>query len=304
MNSIHNNGKDDKTLDRDLGTLDDLYRSVESDGPPELLDQAILNRAHRAVETNNSWLDFGWMHGLTTVALVVLTFSVVLSLRNSGEFDPSSVPVNDRPVAPQRQQKKAAPEGELKAKDDAVQDGYLIEEMIVTGAQSEDSVSQEPTAARLENASPAAPAGEALKPDTAMEPSSSDSGDWKEQLEEDRAIDERSKSEKTAEERTRQAQSGLQPSVEINAPVSESIETQADRETAAASEHFSQTATPVTVDVLSDSDTLGKLDFSQQTELLELIVKRKLAGDESWKTELDAFIKAYPDFPLPDELKP
>lgn len=90
MNSPDKNGKDDQSLDHDLGQLGQLYHSGESTEPPDMLDQAVLNKARRAAEPKNSWLDFGWIHGVTTVALVVLTFSIFTIQRETGEFEPST----------------------------------------------------------------------------------------------------------------------------------------------------------------------------------------------------------------------
>jgi hypothetical protein len=41
----------------------------------------------------------------------------------------------------------------------------------------------------------------------------------------------------------------------------------------------------------------------QAEEQLRAILRMQQAGDERWKTELEAFIKSHPDYPLPDELK-
>ncbi len=79
MNNIHNNGPDDKLLNDELEELGHTYQQNSSEEPPELLDQAILNRAHRAVEKKDHWLDFGWVHGLTTAAVVVLALSIILT---------------------------------------------------------------------------------------------------------------------------------------------------------------------------------------------------------------------------------
>lgn len=81
MNSIHNNGENDKSLNDDLDKLSGVYGQLEHDEPPELLDQAILNSAHRAVEKKPHWMKFGWLHGLTTAAVFVLAFSIILNQR-------------------------------------------------------------------------------------------------------------------------------------------------------------------------------------------------------------------------------
>ena len=83
MNSIHNNGENDKSLNEGLDKLSRVYGQLEQDEPPELLDQAILNSAHRAVEKKPHWMKFGWLHGLTTAAVFVLAFSIILDQRET-----------------------------------------------------------------------------------------------------------------------------------------------------------------------------------------------------------------------------
>ena len=86
MNSIHNNGENDTSLNDGLDKLGQAYGRLEQEEPPELLDQAILNSAHRAVEKKPHWMKFGWLHGLTTTAVFVLAFSLILN-------QPESTPV-------------------------------------------------------------------------------------------------------------------------------------------------------------------------------------------------------------------
>ena len=91
MNTIHNNGENDKSLSEGLDKLSHKYGLLEQDEPPELLDQAILNSAHRAVEKKPHWMKFGWLHGLTTAAVFVLAFSIILNQREP-------VPVPDHEI--------------------------------------------------------------------------------------------------------------------------------------------------------------------------------------------------------------
>jgi hypothetical protein len=72
MNTIHNNGDNDKSLNDGMEKLGRAYDQLPNEEPPELLDQAILSSAHRAVEKKPHWMKFGWLHGLTTAAVVVL----------------------------------------------------------------------------------------------------------------------------------------------------------------------------------------------------------------------------------------
>ncbi len=83
MNSIQNNNPDDRALEQDLESLGQAYQRLGPDEPPALLDQAILNSAKRAAENKPGWMDFGWIHGLTTAAVIVLTVSIVLTQRQT-----------------------------------------------------------------------------------------------------------------------------------------------------------------------------------------------------------------------------
>ena len=78
MNSNHKNGDNNTPFEDDLGKVSQVYGQMPAEEPPELLDQAILNKAHRAVEKQSHWMQFGWLHGLTTAAVVVLAVSIIL----------------------------------------------------------------------------------------------------------------------------------------------------------------------------------------------------------------------------------
>ena len=81
MSNIPNNGENDQSLRDNLDRLGGAYGQLQHEEPPELLDQAILSSAHRAVEKKPGWLQFGWMHGLTTAAVFVLALSLVFHQR-------------------------------------------------------------------------------------------------------------------------------------------------------------------------------------------------------------------------------
>ncbi|MCW8925131.1 MAG: hypothetical protein OQJ84_02660 [Xanthomonadales bacterium] len=81
MNTQNRQDGNDGTLDEGLDELGRKYRELGADTPPDLLDQAILNSAHRAVEKKSGWTQFGWLHGLTTAAIIVLAFTIVLQQR-------------------------------------------------------------------------------------------------------------------------------------------------------------------------------------------------------------------------------
>lgn len=60
------------------------WRRLGNDEPPALVDQSVLNRARAAVEgeaprSSRPW-SFGWIHTVTTAAVIVLGVTVVLQL--------------------------------------------------------------------------------------------------------------------------------------------------------------------------------------------------------------------------------
>lgn len=65
--------------DKDLEQVSRAYREIQPEEPPALLDQAVLGKARRAVESKSvrPW-NFGWIHAVTTTAVVVLAVAVVM----------------------------------------------------------------------------------------------------------------------------------------------------------------------------------------------------------------------------------
>jgi len=94
MNNTHHPGHDDRSLDDDLDKLARAYQKTENTEPPRMLDQAVLGRAHRAVAQKPRWTQFGWRHGLTTAAVVVLAIAI---------FHFQQAPVSKEPVDQLRQ---------------------------------------------------------------------------------------------------------------------------------------------------------------------------------------------------------
>ena len=99
MNMHSQNGDNNSPLKDDLDNISRVYGQMDQDEPPELLDQAVLNRAHRAVEGKPHWMQFGWLHGLTTTAVFVLAFFIIMNQRESvpgeedGIFESPAVPI-------------------------------------------------------------------------------------------------------------------------------------------------------------------------------------------------------------------
>ena len=58
-----------------------LYKKTRIEEPPMALDSAILTQARKVVEKRSLWRRTSWLVPLTTVALTVLTVSVVIQMK-------------------------------------------------------------------------------------------------------------------------------------------------------------------------------------------------------------------------------
>jgi len=153
MNSIHNNGPDDKLLNDDIEKLDQAYQQLSSEEPPELLDQAILSSAHRAVEKNDHWLDFGWIHGLTTAVVVVLAVSIILTQRQPVDLDENGLSPAD--VRSLGQTRKAESEMSGKMREQRVDDLRANKSMLAEDALLEEKIMRANAPVEVMAASPA-----------------------------------------------------------------------------------------------------------------------------------------------------
>lgn len=267
MNTIGNNGSEDKTLDKDLHELGQAYQKHVAEEPPELLDQAILNKAHRAVETKTGWLDFGWIHAVTTAAVIVLSFSIIISLREPAVFEENVLP---RSQSVSEQESATDVQGHP-----AIQEAPKKEHQQADRSEKSIELRKDISLDRPSENVPSSEADIATTPVTGMAVSS----------EAERAAEPPPQDDL----RTRKAS---RPSNQILAeeaaqPV---ISTFADE--------------PAITEIDADELKAGKLQVpNREEQLLQSILALKQAGDDSWKTELEAFKELFPDYPLPDELK-
>jgi len=265
MNSIHNNGENGRSFDDTLDKLGQAYGKLEHEEPPELLDQAILNSAHRAVEKKPHWMQFGWLHGLTTAAVFVLAFSIILNQR-----EPSTVPENGV-ISNQ----PARSQGDKEARTDtADQVGVTAMEMKVKSDDRQRALRSAPATAESEEQL-AQPAAEAVRPMSARD-SLAEKSEYADpdtlsadMMQEEIMLDE-------ASSLTASPQAGAISKVALPAAVSEPGEGDAKK------------------DERMESETEQKL---------QAIIHLKQSGDETWRTELESFVQTYPDYPLPDDLK-
>ncbi len=277
MNSIHNNGKNDKSLSEGLDKLSREYGLLEQDEPPELLDQAILNSAHRAVEKKPHWMKFGWLHGLTTAAVFVLAFSIILNQReNAPDFD-TSIRNNE----PQRLQRQKAAKKQSDAQFEERPKELSLEREEKSDS-SLDMLQSSPVAA-----APASAATENVSGDRARKPAA----------EVQRSLyvsdDTQSKGERSDKDA---------PAKELilEEELMDEADSIADSPEAGA---FSTMPRPAVVGETATNEAKARVETNSELEqILQAIIKLKQSGNESWKTELESFRENYPDYPLPEEL--
>lgn len=266
MNSNHKNGEGNGTLHDDLEQITRAYKSIEQQEPPELLDQAVINSAHRAVEKKPGWMQFGWLHGLSTAAVIVLAISLILQQRETSPVLEDSIGTNI-PAPLQSQKAVEKPSFQL-------------------SSEPSDSVTEkdDDSHARQKRAMPASPPAmenKAMPPEKAQSQESSD---------EPIASAGKIAEEEVAEYRVDTDNKEL--------PVNRSYADKGDSVTDVVAKEVSHETAGVAVRV---DQLQNELTIDEQ---LANIIRLKNAGDESWQTELRAFKQRNPDYPIPQELEP
>ncbi len=171
MNTIQNNGPEDNSLKDDLEKLGRDYQQLKSEEPPELLDQAVLNSAHLALERRAGWMDFGWIHGLTTAAVVVLALTIILTQRQPARIEESGMLPADpaslgraqnselKTIVPRRERVKTEPEHKEDFRKDMLQAtpavGELEEDTMQVNAPAAATVAKRAIATLADELSPA-----------------------------------------------------------------------------------------------------------------------------------------------------
>ncbi len=280
MNSIHNNGENDKSLNGELDKLSSAYARLEQDEPPELLDQAILNSAHRAVEKKPHWMKFGWLHGLTTTAVFVLAFSLILNQPESTQVLEGDISNNE---AIRLESGKIAKKQAPVAKSLEIRADELNLEMKTKGAVRQDTPQNIPVAA-----APMSVAKE-IKP-------------------EDRARHSASEVQHSLspQESLREKPEILDKDAEISGLLQEEVtrdgaDLMVDSIKAEATYEMSLPSA-ATEPVLEEAETHVDDESGIEQQILT-IIEMKQAGDSQWIAELELFKERYPDYPLPDVLK-
>lgn len=275
MSNIPNNGENDHSLRDDLDRLGDAYGQLQHEEPPDLLDQAVLNSAHRAVEKNPGWMQFGWLHGLTTTAVFVLALSLIFNQREQVPVFEDGVRLDD-PVGLQPEKSGSEPsrtgtgnELQLKLKEEKASLQDMLRETMESVPEQDEA--SKTVALDRETPEPVSDArmntyiseGTRAKKDRADKDMTADAFTVEEIL-----LDEAEPATDTREiEKVRQqslpAAIAAAPAAAAGAPAE-------------------------------------KVDEIEQ--ILSAIIKLKESGNEAWITELASFKQKFPDYPLPDEL--
>ena len=274
MNSIHNNGENDKSLNEGMEQLDKAYAQLPDDQPPELLDQAILNSAHRAVEKKPHWMQFGWLHGLTTAAVVVLALSLVFNQREQVPSFENEIKFDEKArVRREKTEKKQTP---VKQADEPT-----------LGLKEKRGNRRDANQVAPVAAAPQSEAMEIAVEEQAMEPTA-DAG---------RAVY-ASKIQQAKPDSTDKDTSGNEPM-----PGEQLSDDAALASDTLEFEVISKQSRPATVHtgLAEEVDELTEMDAEIEQQLQEIILLKQ-SGDKAWETELELFKENHPDYPLPKEL--
>ena len=276
MNSIHNNGENDKSLNEGLDKLSRVYGQLEQDEPPELLDQAILNSAHRAVEKKPHWMKFGWLHGLTTAAVFVLAFSIILDQRETAPGYEDALRSTKTAVLQREKAAKKLSVGESKL-EYSQQQGKEKEDELRLKVQQNMPAAAAPVSAEMEST----PTEMAEQPASKTQRSLYVSDDAPGKTDSD---------SKDAPAREQILEEAVMDEVDLMtaAPQAGAISKQASPAVA-------------TEPLASEVKSRARTETEAEQRLLA-IIKLKQDGDDSWETELESFREDYPDYPLPIEL--
>lgn len=274
MNNRPNNGENNQALSDDLDRLGDAYRQLQHEEPPELLDQAVLNSAHRAVEKKPHWMQFGWLHGLTTAAVFVLALSLIFNQREQVPEYEDGMRVNES-IGLQRERAAKKQSGDVQTDD-------LRMEMKEENEKRQDGFQSAPV--------PAASQIGAVKTLADDQPAEPTAGARVSTYVSEGLKAKRDSADKdtTANESVAEEVLVDEADLIVDAPEVENIDRPSRPATIAAS-------------IASEAEVQAD-NVSEIEQKLLTIIKLKQSGDEAWITELAMFKQSYPDYPLPVEL--
>jgi len=274
MNNIHNNGENDKSLSEGLDKLGHAYEQLEQNEPPELLDQAILNSAHRAVKTKPHWMQFGWLHGLTTAAVFVLALSIILDQRETAPVYEDALRSSETTGLTRQKAAKKQPVGESKFESFQLPGKEI-------GERRQDMQQNMPAAA-----APAMAEMESAPTEMAEQPVL--------KLQRTRYVSDDAAGKTDSDDKDAPARELM---------LEEALMDELDLMTATPQAGaISKQIRPVVAaePAASEAKSRARTESEAEQRLLA-IIKLKQDGDDSWATELESFKEDYPDYPLPDE---
>ena len=273
MNTIHNNGENDNALNDGLGKVGQAYSQLPHEEPPELLDQAILNSAHRAVEKKPHWMKFGWLHGLTTTAVFVLALSLIFNQREQvPDFDDRMR--TSESVGLQR-------EKAVKKQSGDIQSDLRME------LKEENEVRQDVFRSTPVPAASPSEAMEITDGDQGMKPAAAGRRSMYAQ---DSLDAKKDSADNDASDNAPVLEESVMDETDLMADTPE-LEVIAKKLRPAA----------VAAPAASEIGASFAIDPAIEQKLLA-IISLKQTGNEAWITELEKFKKDYPDYPLPEDL--
>jgi hypothetical protein len=263
----------DQQLDKDLDQVKAEYQGLDSPEPPDLVDQAVLSRARRAVEKRpaarllTNWYRNNWIPAVATTAVIVLALSIVIQQQ---PVAPTSLPAGPVPVesqpAPARKATTAGARqeaAEFRSQSFPAEDkrNRVFEEQSISGATGESAVPQKQFAEPQQRQQPA-------------EPMSMTVG-------------------------------GMSLAKEKSDVLMDDDGT-SDADAAVSSELDEVSVQFEGLALEPEYEDLRRNELSQPKAWLQRIRELRDAGatEEAIQEQLSAFVEAYPDYPIPADLQP
>ena len=263
--------------ENDLQQVEQRYRALDQDQPPAMVDEAILNKARLAVESHamRPW-NFGWMHASATAALLVLGLTLVQQHRS------------DVPATPLGQDRSVPLT--TKATETSVE-SRLNEEIDMIGTSRIDTLERN----EIQDADHRG------FDDRARDETSADLADENEA--------------KMPEPLQRESMLKRQPiglpeqesarAVNISGADAEIVERKKDEQKLNQPASESGLPAPAGAFALQEPEedfAAARKPSGPDAWLARILELKRQAADDAWRRELQDFVVAYPDYPLPAEL--
>ena len=269
--------------EQDLEMIWSALPELESVEPPDLLDQSVLNAARREL-TATRRRPVRWFGGLATAAVVVLALSIVIQqdqktadLQRRNEFQLNAT----RPTAAEKQSPVAA---------SAISELPLASPPVAPAVANDEALEMNQQRVEIEKLRDTAGSV------SASSPSEVDHMAKRSLMKVNEDLDSHSLGESGVEESSVPFEDD-----KFDSPVVSSRNTDRSREQFEETElSFSRTDSSLREKTEVSSDVIISTPEAWIEYMLEL---QKAKRHEDLKSELEAFRKAYPAFPLPAELK-